>query len=116
MLLAGRFTLLDRSGLDELLPLCAERGVAVLAAGLFGGGVLADPEAHQVPDETRARIGRLHELAREWEVPLLAAAAQFPFRHPAVTAVVVGARSPDEIAETAGLLQHPIPDAFWSEM
>ena len=43
VLLAGRYTLLDQSGLDELLPLCADRGVSVVAAGVFNSGVLADP-------------------------------------------------------------------------
>ena len=41
VLLAGRYTLLDRSAGDELLPLCAERGIAVLAAGVFNSGILA---------------------------------------------------------------------------
>jgi len=41
VLLAGRYTLLDRSAEDDVLPLCAERGVPVLAAGVFNSGVLA---------------------------------------------------------------------------
>ena len=41
VLLAGRWTLLDRSAADELLPLCAERGVDFVAAGVFNSGVLA---------------------------------------------------------------------------
>ena len=32
-LLAGRYTLLDQSGLDELLPVCAEMGIGVIAGG-----------------------------------------------------------------------------------
>ena len=34
VMLAGRYTLLDQEGLDDLLPLCLERGVGVLAAGV----------------------------------------------------------------------------------
>src|SRR5207249_4066745 len=42
-LLAGRYTLLDRSGAAELLPLCAERRIAIIAGGVFNSGILADP-------------------------------------------------------------------------
>jgi D-threo-aldose 1-dehydrogenase len=40
-LVAGRYTLLDRSAADELLPLCEQRGIAVIAGGVFNSGVLA---------------------------------------------------------------------------
>ena len=43
VLIAGRYTLLDQSAATELLPLCRQRGVAVLAAAPFNSGVLADP-------------------------------------------------------------------------
>jgi aryl-alcohol dehydrogenase-like predicted oxidoreductase len=122
ILLAGRYTLLDQSGAEDLLPLCAERGVAVLAAGLFGGGVLADPAPgaphgyRDVPSSLAARIEAIREICRRYDVPPLAAAVQFPFGHPAVTAVVLGARSPAEITQTAALLDHPIPDSLWRDL
>ena len=119
ILLAGRFTLLDQSGADELLPLCEKLGVAVLAAGVFQGGVLADTAAGaphgyaRVPPTLLRRIDRLRELCRTYDVPLLAAALQFPLTHPAVPAVVVGARSPREITDAAAWLDHDIPKPFW---
>src|SRR5260370_33970477 len=45
-LLAGRYTLLDRSWARELLPLCLERGIAVVAGGVFNSRNLADPGPH----------------------------------------------------------------------
>src|SRR5437879_5597157 len=42
-LLAGRYTVLDQVGLKELLPLCVERGIAIIAGGVFNSGILADP-------------------------------------------------------------------------
>lgn len=119
ILLAGRYTLLDRSGADELLPLCEKYDVAVLAAGVLHGGVLADTAAgtpdgyERVPPDLLRRIDGLRALCREYGVPLLAAAVQFPLTHPAVPAVVVGARSPREITEVAAWLDHEIPPAFW---
>jgi D-threo-aldose 1-dehydrogenase len=43
VLVAGRYSLLDASAADSLLPACQERGVAVLAGGVFNSGILADP-------------------------------------------------------------------------
>ena len=122
ILLAGRYTLLDQSGADELLPLCEKLGVAVLAAGVFQGGVLADTAAGaphgyaRVPPTLLRRIDGLRELCRAYDVPLLAAALQFPLTHPAVPAVVVGARSPREITEAAAWLDQEIPPEFWAAL
>jgi D-threo-aldose 1-dehydrogenase len=122
VLLAGRYTLLDQSGADDLLPLCEKLGVAVLAAGVFHGGVLADtadgaPHGYErVPREVLRRIDVLRELCGAYGVPLLAAAVQFPLTHPAVPAVVVGARSPREIADVAAWLEHEVPAAFWTAL
>jgi D-threo-aldose 1-dehydrogenase len=122
IMLAGRYTLLDQSGAAELLPLCEELGVAVIAAGVFQGGVLADtaygvpPGYALAPPAVLQRIARLRELCRRYGVPLLAAALQFPLTHPAVPAIVVGARTPREITEVARWMELEIPAAFWSAL
>ncbi len=122
ILLAGRYSLLDQSGADELLPLCEKLGVAVLAAGVFHGGVLADtadgaPHGYErVPQDVLRRIDVLREVCSAYGVPLLAAAVQFPLTHPAVPAVVVGARSPREIAEVAAWHEYEVPEAFWTAL
>lgn len=119
---AGRWNLLDQSALTELLPLCQERGVAVLAAGVLQSGLLADPRPgaphgyERVPPALAARVRTVHEVCARHGVPPAAAALQFPFGHPAVTAVVVGARSPREIEESATLLARPLPDRLWSDL
>ena len=43
ILLAGRYTLLDQSALDDLLPLALGRRVSVVLGGIFNAGILADP-------------------------------------------------------------------------
>jgi len=119
VLLAGRYTLLDRSAEDDVLPLCAERGVPVLAAGVFNSGVLAGGSTfdyESAPDEILSRRRALEAMCIRHGVPLAAAAVQFPLRHPAVVSVVIGARSPEEIDEDAQLLAIPVPDALWSEI
>ena len=47
VMLAGRYTLLDQDALPDLLPRCAERGVAVMVVGVMNSGVLADPAARR---------------------------------------------------------------------
>lgn len=122
VMLAGRYTLLDQSGLTELLPLCAERGVSVLAAAVYNSGLLADPTGNgrynYVPADPAvlARALAIQEVCQRHGVPLRAAAIQFPFGHPAVSAVVCGAQHPDEVDDNADLLAHPVPPALWHDL
>ena len=119
VLVAGRYTLLDRRAGEELLPLCEERGIAVVAAGVFNSGVLADGETFDyapAPAAVRARVAELREASVRWEVPLTAAALQFPARHPAVACVLVGCRSPGEIEQDVALFGRPVPDGLWTDL
>ena len=121
LLIAGRWTLLDRSAGEELLPLCAARRVQVIVGGVFNSGVLADPSGGtyaygDVPPDVRARLDTIVAACERHGVPLPAAALQLPFRHPAVTSIVVGCRSPEEVARNAELLAAPVPDALWEEL
>jgi D-threo-aldose 1-dehydrogenase len=124
ILLAGRYTLLDQSAADDLLPLCEALGIPILAAGVFQGGALTDPArgaalptvSLQLTSAFTSRVEALRTLCRRYGVPLLAAAVQFPLRHPAVPAVVVGARTPREITEVAKLLEVEIPVDFWAAL
>lgn len=119
VLVAGRYSLLDQSALHDLLPLAAQRGVAVIAGGVFNSGLLADPrqgaryDYMPAPAELVDRAARIAALCARHDVPLRAAALQFPTFHPAVTSVVVGARSPAEIADNAQLFAREIPPALW---
>jgi D-threo-aldose 1-dehydrogenase len=122
VLVAGRFTLLDQSAADRLLPLALEHGVAVLAGGVFNSGLLAAPAAGSYFDY-RAAPAALIERARELEaacgrygVPLRAAAARFPLRHPAVASVLIGARSAAEIRDAITLRDLDIPPAMWDAL
>ena len=123
ILCAGRYTLLDRSAADELLPRCLERGVSVVMGGVFNSGVLADPYAadlfYDYKPASEAVVGRarrLAELCAEHSTPLRAAAVQFPLRHDAVTSVLVGVRSPEEIADDLAMATFPVPDALWAAL
>lgn len=121
-LLAGRYTLLDRGGASELLPLCLERGIAVIAGGVFNSGILADPspQAHYnyetAPPEVVDTARRIQQTCRRHGVDVKAAALQFPLRHAAVKSVLTGCRSAAEVRENALLFHASIPDELWDEL
>lgn len=122
ILIAGRCSLLDATAVQSLLPECARRGVAALVGGVFGSGVLADPHPGVHYDyapasgEVIERAARLRAICGRYGVPLRAAAMRFPLRQPAVRAIVVGARSPQEICEDVADFQTPVPDELFDEI
>ena len=121
-LLAGRYTLLDQDALAELLPLCVERGIGVLVAGVMNSGILADPRPGSrfnytpAPVNVVERARRLAEVCARHAVPLRAAAIQFPLAHPAVRSLVAGVRSIDHLDEYPALMRRPIPLDLWEEL
>ncbi len=119
-LLAGRYTLLDQSAEDMLLPIAAEQRISILVGGPFNSGILADPWAErpmfnyqEAGRDWVLRAQRLGTWCREEGIPLKAAALQFPLNHPAVSGVLVGARSSNEIEENVAMARYPIPEEFW---
>ena len=127
ILLAGRYTLADQSALPELLPECMRRDVAIVLGGPFNSGILATG-AHPAggapatfdyapaPPAVVARVEALEAVCRAQGVSLAAAALQFPAAHPAVAAVLAGARSVAELAANLALARAPIPAEFWVEL
>jgi len=124
LLVAGRYTLLDQSALAQLLPLCAARGTRVVIGGPFNSGILATGargaggrpatfDYAPASPEVLARAAAIEDLCARHEVPLKAAALQFPRGHPAVACVLAGARSEAELDENLAMSSFPIPDVFW---
>ncbi|MEA2026186.1 MAG: aldo/keto reductase [Chloroflexota bacterium] len=140
ILLAGRYTLLDQSALPKLMPLCEDRGVAVIAAGVFNSGILAHPEPGSIgridrqasamgtwkdnvtfdydpaPPEIIRKAAAIKAVCDRHGVPLAAAAVQFPLHHPAVPAMVIGPRAPEHVATNNEFMRFPIPDDLWAEL
>ena len=93
-MLAGRYTLLEQTALDELLPLCVERGVGVVAAGVFNSGLLAEAASPGCEVQLRRGAARARPAGREDRGCLRAArddaalsGARVPLAHPAVVSV-----------------------------
>ncbi len=118
-LVAGRYTVLDRVAADDLLPLCEAQGIAVIVGGVFNSGVVAGGDTFDyetAPPELVARVEQLRQTCADHGVPLPAAAVQFPLRHPAVSTVLVGCRTPEEVAEDVRLSNLDAPDALWEDL
>jgi D-threo-aldose 1-dehydrogenase len=122
VLAAGQYSLLATSAATDLFAACQRRGVAVLAAGILNTGILADPRPGATYDyapaaaDVVARAQAIRAVCAQHGVAIGAAATHFVLRHPAVTAVVVGVRSPAEVTEDAGWLAAPVPEALFDEL
>jgi D-threo-aldose 1-dehydrogenase len=125
ILLAGRYTLVDHSGFSELLPICEQRGMRIAIGGVFNSGILATGvrgkekllfNYDSAPAEWVERVRAIEAACDEFNVPLRAAALQFPLAHPTVDTVLLGANQLNHWADAVAMLQYPIPAAFWAKL
>ncbi|HEX3883261.1 MAG TPA: aldo/keto reductase [Stellaceae bacterium] len=118
-LLAGRYTLLEQAPLDDLLPKCVAAGTSIVVGGPLNSGILAGRDTWNyapAPPEVMARVKAIAAICDSHNVPLPAAALQFPLAHPAVAAIIPGPRNADEFRANLGLLARKIPAALWSDL
>jgi D-threo-aldose 1-dehydrogenase len=122
-LLAGRYSLIDRSAADGVLDRLLARQIGVVLGGVFNSGILAaPPEAEatfdyaQPPAAILARVQRVRAVCDRHGVPLAAAALQFPLRHPATSSILIGARNTTELTQCLAWAETPIPPELWGEI
>lgn len=122
-MLAGRYSLLDQGADDEFLPLAQARGMAVVVAGVFNSGILASTTTGRhkfnyadAPAAIIEKTERLRAICTSFDVPLAAAAIQFPLRHPAATCVVIGAKTARQVQQNVEWFEREIPHALWQAL
>ena len=122
-LLAGRYTLLEQEPLESFLPLCLERDVHIIVGGPYNSGILATGAIEgakynygDAPEDVLERVRGIESICDRHNVPLQAAALQFPFGHPAIATIIPGARSVEEIQTNVSYFEHHIPADFWSDL
>jgi D-threo-aldose 1-dehydrogenase len=118
-LLAGRYTLLEQASLEPLLDRCAGRGIGIVIGGPFNSGILAGTRKfnyEEAPAGVVARVEAIAAVCRQADVPLQAAALQFPMAHPAVVSCIPGAQSPAQLRQNAAWFAQPIPDTLWTAL
>jgi len=118
-LLAGRYTLLEQTALTPFMSTCIARKASVVVGGPFNSGILVGGETFnyaKAPEDVVARVRAIEAVCREFDVPLPAAALQFPLTHPAVCNVLPGPRSPEELDGILGWWDTAIPAALWTAL
>ncbi|WP_120633646.1 aldo/keto reductase [Ruegeria sp. EL01] len=118
-LLAGRYTLLEQFALDDLLPECEERNTSIIIGGPYNSGALVGGDTWNyvaIPKEVADKVKRLLDCAKAHDVPLPAAALQFPLAHRAVVSVIPGLRDMDELRQTMIWVSTDIQPQFWQDL
>ncbi|PAP99014.1 aldo/keto reductase [Mesorhizobium mediterraneum] len=122
ILLASRYSLLDRTAEAELLPLCRQRQTSLIIGGVFNSGILATgpvPGAHfdylPATQNILDRVGAMEKIAAEGGYPLAAAAFQFPLHEPVVASVLTGTAKPANLARNLQLLDIPVPETEFAK-
>ena len=118
-LLAGRYTLLEQTALDELFPACDAVGTTIICGGPFNSGILVGREMWNYNNAPKAVVNKVKALgavADKYGIPLPAAALQFPLAHNTVTSVIPGPRSKVELEEILRWQSVRIPNEFWADL
>jgi D-threo-aldose 1-dehydrogenase len=118
-LLAGRYTLLEQTALAPFMTTCIERNASVVVGGPFNSGILVGGDKFnyaKAPDDVVDRVRAIEAVCRSFNVPLPAAALQFPLTHPAVCNVLPGPRSPQELDGILDWWNTTIPSALWTTL
>ena len=142
-LLAGRYTLLDQSSLDKLIPVCEKNNISLIIGGVFNSGILIKPSPKTYFDYTlldknwyknankhKVRMPKNHESAEYWlnkayrleevcnkfNISLKKAALKFPYFNKIVSTIIIGMNSPKEVEENIQNYNSKISSEIWEEM
>jgi len=125
ILLAGRYTLLEQKSLDDLFPRCEAAGTAIVVGGPYNSGILAVGTKsgaplfynyESAPPEVIEKVKKIEAVCDRHNVPLAAAALQFPLAHRLVASVIPGLDSPQKVEQTLALYRHKIPATLWQDL
>ncbi|MFJ9907429.1 aldo/keto reductase [Streptomyces sp. NPDC101152] len=124
VMLAGRYTLLDQSALDDVLPAARALGKSVVAAGVFNSGLLSRDrpaegmkyDYQDAPPALVARAQAIADVCAAHGTTLPAAAIAFPYTHPGIINVTLGMRTSEQVRRNAELHDQHVPDALWDDL
>ncbi|MDO8106742.1 aldo/keto reductase [Isoptericola sp. b441] len=123
LLVHNRWTLLDRSA-GGLLDAAQARGLTLINAAVYGGGILAAPSVpagatygyRPAPPDVLESVRAMHATCRRHGVDLATAALQFSLRDARFTTTVVGMSRPERVASTMAAATATVPDDLWPEL
>ncbi|MCX5263144.1 aldo/keto reductase [Streptomyces sp. NBC_00199] len=124
VMLAGRYTLLDQSALDDVLPAAQEHGKSVVAVGVFNSGLLSRDrpadgmkyDYQDAPPDLVARARAIADVCTAHGTTLPAAAIAFPRTHPTVVNVTLGMRDRGQVTRNVALHRNTVSESLWDEL
>ena len=122
-MMAGRYSLLVQTGLEEFLPLALEKKIGVMLAGVYNSGILAVgavPGARfdyaPASPEIMERVRKIEAICTAHGTTIRKAALQFSMAHPAVVSVVLGGVTPAEVVANVADAAATVPAGVWSDL
>lgn len=118
-LLAGRYTLLEQTPLDDLFPACEKAGTSIILGGPFNSGILVGGDTWnyaKAPADVVDRVTAISRVCESHGIPLPAAALQFPLGSPLVSSVIPGPRSRSDMQQIIEWFSQEIPAQLWSDL
>ncbi|MFE8949421.1 aldo/keto reductase [Streptomyces sp. NPDC007856] len=124
VMLAGRYTLLDQSALDDVLPAARDLGKSVVAVGVFNSGLLSSDrpaegmkyDYHDAPPALVARARAIADVCAAHGTTLPAAAIAFPRTHPSIINITLGMRNAEQVARNVELHDLRTPEDLWDDL
>ena len=122
-LVAMPYTLVDQTPLDDAFPCCADRNVGIIIGSPYASGILATGPVEgakynyaPASGEVLEKVRGMQTVCSRYDVPLQAAALQFPLGHESVAAIIPGAVSAEEVEQNLSYFQTEIPADCWAEL
>lgn len=139
-LLAGRYSLLDQTSLDKLIPYCEANDISIVLGGVFNSGILINPSPETYFDYSKldenwfenlksslVRMPKDFESAEYWlnkayklrdacnkhNISLKKAAIQFPYFNNVISSAILGMNTKDQVEENFINYSDKIPENFW---
>lgn len=121
LMYANRYNILEHStALSELLPVCQDKGISILAGGVFASGCLAGGNTYMysrdLPEDVMQKLLFLKTACDRFDVNMRAAAVQFALAHPSVDTACLRMSAPSEVEANVSLLTHKTPSEFWDAL
>ena len=123
MLLAGRYTLLDQSALDDCIPIAEEKNIGIILGGVFNSGILAKGIGENItyfyqtiPDNIKKKYNEISIICERYNVSVPSVALQFCYANKSISSMVVGMDREDQIKNNISSLSTNIPNDLWEEL
>ena len=123
MLLAGRYTLLDQSAINEFFPIAKKNNIGIILGGVFNSGILAKGISNNVtywydkiPFDIKEKYRKISQVCQNHDVPVPAAALQFSYSDQLISSMILGIDRVEQIEQNYKYFNYPIPKSLWSDL